>query len=242
MNTTTVADSAGMEYVAERKEAVETLATTPDVTVFKRGALHRAVKRCFDAVFAMCLVLVMLPVLLLIALAIKLDSPGPVLFRQRRHGLHRRSFTVLKFRTMCTNASSELHRQYIAALASDADTGEGGLKKLTVDPRVTRVGRFLRKTSLDELPQLLNVIRGEMSIVGPRPAIEYELEFYSKEDYARFLVRPGLTGLWQVSGRSELGFREMLALDAQYARSASLKTDAMILARTPIALVRGRAA
>ncbi len=198
------------------------------------------VKRCVDPVAAALLLLVLLPLLVLIAIAIKLESRGPVLFRQRRHGLGGAPFTVLKFRTMHDGVSPELHRRYIESLAAGAE--QAGLKKLTRDPRVTRVGGMLRKTSLDELPQLFNVVRGEMAIVGPRPAITYELDFYGDQDFDRFRVRPGLTGLWQVSGRSELGFQEMLALDAEYARDPTFRADAAIIARTPLALVRGRAA
>jgi lipopolysaccharide/colanic/teichoic acid biosynthesis glycosyltransferase len=188
------------------------------------------------------LLLVMLPVLLLVALAVKLDSRGPVLFRQKRFGRDMREFSVMKFRTMRHGASEELHKEYIRQLmAAEADE-DTGLKKLTRDPRVTRVGAFLRRTSLDELPQLLNVVLGQMSLVGPRPALAYELEHYEPAHFERFAVRPGLTGLWQVSGRSELGFREMLDLDAAYAREAGPRMDLQILARTPITLVRRHAA
>jgi lipopolysaccharide/colanic/teichoic acid biosynthesis glycosyltransferase len=179
-----------------------------------------------------------LPLLVTIAVAIKLDSAGPVIFRQRRLGRYRVPFNVLKFRTMTAGAPSEPHRRYIAQLASDGSGAPvGGLKKLTPDPRVTRVGAVLRKLSLDELPQLVNVLRGEMSLVGPRPALEYELEHYRPEHYERFAVRPGLTGLWQVSGRSRLGFQEMLDLDVQYVRQRSARLDAWILCRTPRALL-----
>jgi lipopolysaccharide/colanic/teichoic acid biosynthesis glycosyltransferase len=197
-------------------------------------------KRVIDVVLALVLLMAALPVLLVMALLVKLDSPGPVLFRQRRCGRHCRQFTVLKFRTMTDGADHTVHREYIAALAGgSAESTE--LKKLTGDPRVTRVGALLRRSSLDELPQLFNVLRGDMSIVGPRPAIDYELEHYEPHHYARFEVRPGLTGLWQVSGRSRLGFNEMLALDAEYARRSSAMLDARILARTPLEIVRGRA-
>ena len=175
-----------------------------------------------------------------LALLVRLDSTGPVLFRQTRCGRHRRPFTVLKFRTMTDGADHSVHRDYIAALARGGDDADG-LKKLTADARVTRVGTLLRRSSLDELPQLFNVLRGDMSIVGPRPAIDYELEHYAPGHWARFDVRPGLTGLWQVSGRSRLGFTEMLALDAEYARRSSLLLDASILVRTPLEILRGRA-
>jgi lipopolysaccharide/colanic/teichoic acid biosynthesis glycosyltransferase len=142
---------------------------------------------------------------------------------------------------MRADASPEMHRAYIERLAR-GDIAEDGLQKLTDDPRVTRLGRFLRRTSLDELPQLINVVRGHMSLVGPRPAIEYELAFYGPQHHERFSVRPGLTGLWQVKGRSELGFREMLDLDVEYASHCGLKTDAEILLRTPRAVLSRRAA
>jgi lipopolysaccharide/colanic/teichoic acid biosynthesis glycosyltransferase len=151
-------------------------------------------------------------------------------------------FQVMKFRTMSQDASPELHRQYIAQLMTAENEDDDGLKKLTNDPRVTRVGAFLRKTSLDELPQLLNVVAGQMSLVGPRPALGYELDHYDAVHFDRFQVRPGLTGLWQVSGRSELGFRQMLDLDAQYARESSPVQDLQILLKTPITLLRRHAA
>ena len=197
-------------------------------------------KRVFDTTVALVLLLVLLPLLLLIALAVKLDSRGPVIFRQVRLGRGMREFAVLKFRTMARDASSELHREYIAKLVAGDEDGD--LKKLTDDPRVTRVGRVLRRLSLDELPQLLNVVAGQMSLVGPRPALAYELDHYEPQHFERFSVRPGLTGLWQVSGRSGLGFREMLDLDTTYARTNSPGTDARILLATPVALVKKPAA
>jgi lipopolysaccharide/colanic/teichoic acid biosynthesis glycosyltransferase len=129
-----------------------------------------------------------------------------------------------------------MHQEYIKKLAT-GKADQDSLKKLTGDPRVTRVGQFLRKTSLDELPQLVNVFTGNMSLVGPRPALEYELQYYREEHYERFAVKPGMTGLWQVSGRNELGFTEMLDLDAEYARSSNLFTDVKILAKTPMAAI-----
>ena len=201
----------------------------------------QSAKRVVDPVLAGLLLVVLLPIMVLIAILIRLDTPGPVFFRQRRHGKDREPFTLLKFRTMYDGVSPELHRKYVESLAT-AEVDGAGLKKLADDPRVTRVGRALRKSSLDELPQLLNVVLGDMALVGPRPAIAYELPLYAAADFERFDVLPGLTGLWQVSGRSELGFREMLELDVAYARDPSLRRDAAIMARTPLALVRGRAA
>ena len=163
------------------------------------------VKRAVDLVASAALLLLLSPVFLLLALAIVVDSGRPVLFRQIRLARGLREFRVLKFRTMELGASSEMHQDYIKKLAT-GQADDDSLKKLTADPRVTRVGRFLRSTSLDELPQLVNVFLGNMSLVGPRPALEYELQYYTEEHYERFAVKPGMTGLWQVSGRNELGF------------------------------------
>jgi lipopolysaccharide/colanic/teichoic acid biosynthesis glycosyltransferase len=195
-----------------------------------------AAKRTIDLLGSALGLVLLSPVLLVLAVAIVIESGRPVLFRQFRLGRGLREFRVLKFRTMKLGSTSEMHRAYIKKLATGQADDEG-LKKLTTDPRVTRVGGFLRKTSLDELPQLVNVLLGQMSLVGPRPALEYELQYYSDDHYARFAVKPGMTGLWQVSGRNELGFAEMLDLDAEYARASNLGTDVKILMKTPAAAI-----
>jgi lipopolysaccharide/colanic/teichoic acid biosynthesis glycosyltransferase len=198
-----------------------------------------AAKRALDIALAVVLLIALLPLLLVVAGLIKLDSRGPVFFKQRRLGRTMTPFTVLKFRTMEHGAAQDRHREFIAQLAQNGSAnGSAALKKLTDDPRVTGVGRILRKLSIDELPQLINVLLGQMSLVGPRPALEYEIEHYEALHFDRFSVRPGLTGLWQVSGRNRLGFKEMLELDAEYARTATLFTDLRILARTPGAAIR----
>lgn len=240
---TSDAESLGSAVTGRHLHAIPADAPAPAA----EKDLHRTVagnvaKRILDVVLATLLLIVLLPLLIVIAVVVKLDSPGPVLFRQPRCGLNRRPFVVLKFRTMGHGACPEVHRQYIAALAAGAHDAAVGLKKLTDDARVTRSGALLRRMSLDELPQLLNVLRGQMSIVGPRPAIEYELEHYRPAHFARFEVRPGLTGLWQVSGRNRLNFEEMLHLDCEYARTRSLRRDVAILLRTPAALLRARGA
>ncbi|MGI8412422.1 MAG: sugar transferase [Solirubrobacteraceae bacterium] len=200
-------------------------------------------KRAFDIVAATALLLLLSPLLLIAAIVVGLDSPGPALFRQRRLGQDREPFEMLKFRSMYRDVSPDVHRAYIAQLAQEGYAGNPGeLHKLTGDERVTRSGRLLRRTSLDELPQLLNVLLGDMSLVGPRPAVEYELEHYRPPDYDRFLVRPGMTGLWQVSGRARLGLREMLVLDLEYAHHWSLRLDAKILLGTPAAVIGNRTA
>jgi lipopolysaccharide/colanic/teichoic acid biosynthesis glycosyltransferase len=202
-------------------------------------------KRVLDVVLAGLGLLVLSPLLAAIWLAIRLTSPGPAIFRQERLGRDEQPFTMLKFRSMTTGASDAIHRDYVSRML----TGDGapveaanGLYKLDGDPRVTRLGGWLRKTSLDELPQLVNVIRGEMSLVGPRPVLAWEAELFSAEARTRFQTRPGLTGLWQVSGRNRLTMTQALALDVEYVRRQSLWLDLTIIARTlPAQMRRGTA-
>lgn len=200
-------------------------------------------KRLLDVVLASTGLLVLAPLLLLIWAAVRLTSPGPGLFRQERLGLHERPFTMLKFRSMTSGAPDAPHRDYVSRMLTTGDTraGDAGLYKLQGDPRVTPLGAWLRRTSLDELPQLLNVVRGEMSLVGPRPSLAWEAELFTPEQRRRFGTRPGLTGLWQVSGRARLTMPQALALDVEYVRRQSLWLDLVILARTPLALRRGTA-
>jgi lipopolysaccharide/colanic/teichoic acid biosynthesis glycosyltransferase len=207
-----------------------------------RRSLWDVGKRAMDVAIAGTALVGLSPALAVVGLLVRRDSPGPVLFRQVRYGRGLERFTVLKFRTMTDGASTAVHQAYIADLARGAAPAAEGLHKLTHDARVTRVGRVLRATSADELPQLLNVLLGQMSIVGPRPALDYELQHYEPGHFRRFDVKPGLTGLWQVSGRSRLGFREMLDLDVEYARRNGPRMDLRILRRTPRALLRGGAA
>ena len=183
--------------------------------------------RALDIVVAALLLVALLPLFLAIAVAIRLDSPGRVIFRQQRIGRGRRPFTVNKFRTMRADADHDTHRTFVLQpdhrrRRGPAHVAERPFFKMAADERVTRVGRLLRKSSLDELPQLWNVLRGDMSLVGPRPPIPYEVEHYPAHWFARFAVKPGMTGLWQVSGRSELTLEEMIALDVDYARRRSL--------------------
>ena len=169
------------------------------------GLAENVARRTLDIGVAAVVLLLMAPVIAVVALTVRLNSPGPVFFRQRRLGCGMRAFTVLKFRTMRADADSALHRDYVRSLiGTDApENPPDNLYKLVVDARVTTVGRFLRSWSLDEVPQLWNVMRGDMSLVGPRPVIEYEVEQYPDWYLRRFAVKPGMTGLWQVSGRNE---------------------------------------
>lgn len=196
-----------------------------------RANVAIAVKRFADVVLASGLLVALTPLLAVVALAVRFTSPGPVIFRQERLGQHQRPFTVLKFRSMLPNADPEVHRRFLQRQAAgNCDNIE--LFKVTDDARVTPIGRLIRKLSIDELPQLVNVVRGDMSIVGPRPDLAYSLDMYSAHHFRRFDVPPGMTGLWQVSGRSELSYMEMLELDVAYADGWSLGLDLMILART----------
>jgi lipopolysaccharide/colanic/teichoic acid biosynthesis glycosyltransferase len=192
-------------------------------------------RRTADIIVGGVLVLLLSPLLLLIGLAIRLDSRGPALFRQRRVGHSRREFTLFKFRSMRLDADPRGHREYVTALiqGNAPNGGRENLYKLAVDDRITPVGRWIRRWSLDELPQLFNVILGDMTLVGPRPAIPYEVDEYPSWYLERFTVKPGLTGLWQVSGRSERTYEEMVRLDIEYTQSRSLMLDISILARTP---------
>jgi exopolysaccharide biosynthesis polyprenyl glycosylphosphotransferase len=199
----------------------------------------RFVKRSLDVVVAGTALLVLSPLFAYIAWRIKRDSPGPVFFRQTRLGLNMREFTSLKFRTMRVGVDESQHRAYIkATMNSRAEAGANGLFKLDRGGDVTPCGRWLRKTSLDELPQLINVLRGEMSLVGPRPCIPYEAENFQPHHFERFLVPPGITGLWQVAARARSSFGEALEMDVAYARSWSLGLDLRLLCKTPFAVLR----
>jgi exopolysaccharide biosynthesis polyprenyl glycosylphosphotransferase len=222
----------------------------PDLSEKKPGRrLALLLKRAIDVLGSAMLLLVLSPLYGLISLAIKLTSKGPVIFKQARLGRLGSRFQCLKFRTMYVNNSSQIHQEYIAKfIAGQAESAaktesSAPVFKITNDPRVTAVGRILRKTSLDELPQFLNVLRGEMSLVGPRPPVPYEFKIYEIWHRRRVLeVKPGVTGLWQVSGRSRTSFDDMVRLDLRYSQSWSLWLDLKILMATPRAVVTGEGA
>lgn len=194
-----------------------------------------ALTRLIDVTVAASSLIVLAPFMLVIAGVVRATSPGPALFRQTRVGHRKQPFVILKFRTMQVDCDETVHRSYVCRELSGEDPREpdgSGLFKLERDHRVTPVGRILRSSSLDELPQLINVLRGEMSLVGPRPALDWELELYQPHHHERFQVKPGITGLWQVSGRSRLPMTEALDLDVEYVRRRSLGLDLWILVRT----------
>lgn len=221
----------------------------PDL--MKPGTKKRSlllVKRSIDLLVTGIGLLLLSPLFLAIAIAIKLTSKGPVLFRQQRVGQYGKLFTVLKFRSMVVNNDANVHKDYVMKLIKDQaekkTSGAGeGVYKLTNDHRITSIGKLLRRTSLDELPQIINVLKGDMSLVGPRPAIPYELAAYQTWHRRRILeAKPGITGLWQVTGRSLVKFDDMVRMDLRYATSWSLWLDLKILLMTPKAVIKGAGA
>jgi lipopolysaccharide/colanic/teichoic acid biosynthesis glycosyltransferase len=219
----------------------------PDEVTGNKPAIGAAIKRLLDILGSAALLLCLVPVLAVIAALVKLKSPGPVLFRQARIGRNMKPFKMLKFRTMHVNADPGLHRAFVSEFIASSNKNQAKdgapVFKLVADPRITPIGAVLRRTSLDELPQLWNVLRGEMSLVGPRPPLPYEVEQY-RSWHARRVVeaKPGITGPWQVGGRSRTTFDDMVRLDLQYAKAQSVWTDIKILLATPGAVFSGKGA
>lgn len=223
------------------------LAVVPNVGHLRYGVSGARFKRVIDVVVSATMLVLLAPLLAAIALAVRLTSPGPALFRQTRVGFAERPFTMWKFRTMRADCDDRIHREFMRSMLRDPDTspdtspdtGAGSASddgsevfKLVDDPRITRIGAFLRRTSLDELPQLINVLRGEMSLVGPRPCLYYELEEYQPHHRMRATSMPGMTGLWQVDGRSAVHPHQALDMDLTYIKTCSLWSDLVLLVRT----------
>ena len=229
-----------------RKTEIDQIGVLPMIRLFREplSSSARILKRTFDLIFATLAITLLAPLWLLIALLIKLDSRGRVFYTQERVGMDGRLFLLYKFRTMTAGADPELHREYQRAfIAGRAEANLGNENKptykLLADPRITRIGKLLRRTSLDEVPQLLNVLAGDMSLVGPRPPIPYEVEAYELWHRKRLDMKPGLTGLWQVSGRNRLPFEEMVRLDLFYIENWSLLLDLEIILRTGFVMLGG---
>jgi exopolysaccharide biosynthesis polyprenyl glycosylphosphotransferase len=218
---------------AGRHSSIRDGITDWSLGTYSRTAIAARVKRLADVAGAATGLVVSAPVMMLVALAIKLESRGPVLFTQTRVGKHGRPFRMYKFRTMCPDAE---HRK---ADLANLNEMSGPVFKVTNDPRTTRLGRFLRKYSIDELPQLVNVLSGRMSLVGPRPALPSEVEAYQPWHRKRLLAKPGLTCLWQVNGRHHVDFDEWMRLDLEYIDKSSLGLDLKILAKTVPAVLKG---
>jgi exopolysaccharide biosynthesis polyprenyl glycosylphosphotransferase len=212
------------------------IAAAPGSTVAPGVATYHLVKRFFDVTAALFGLAMLLPLFPFIVLLIKLETPGPIFFRQERVGRRGRVFTCYKFRSMTADA------EQLKDELADLNEATGAAFKIRDDPRITGVGRFLRRSSLDEFPQIFNVLRGEMSIVGPRPQIPSEVLQYTSTQARRLLVKPGLTCLWQVSGRSHLDFAEWMELDLEYVRRCSLRFDIWILSRTLPAVIQRKGA
>ena len=221
-------------------------ATTARAVPHARGYWYQVVKRTLDVLTSMVFLVLLLPLWLLIAVLIKLDSRGPVLFKNTAVGKDEEPFTMYKFRSMRVASNSDEHRQDVRRNFAEGqpttidEKGRPIFKSALVDAsRITRVGKFLRQTSLDEAPQFWNVLRGEMSVVGPRPALPYEADLYDDMQRCRFHVKPGLTGLYQVSGRNRVPISEMLRLDLEYVEKQSVSLDLAIIVKTPLAMFLG---
>lgn len=227
-----IADAAGPRLTSQEVAGLDLVHVKPPH--FTGWELYA--KRAFDVVFSALVLVLLSPVFLAIAIAIHRDNPGPIIFRQQRIGLNGRPFTIHKFRSMSVDAESKL------VLLRERSMSDGPLFKMNDDPRTTRVGRVLRKYSLDELPQFWTVLRGSMSVVGPRPHLEKELDEFPDEGLRRLLIKPGITGLWQVSGRSDLKLEDSVKLDLRYVRSWSLLGDVAIIMKTVLAVVKPRGA
>jgi exopolysaccharide biosynthesis polyprenyl glycosylphosphotransferase len=235
-------------YAVGPSQSVDTESPLPVLPRSTRARVHAAVKRLVDIAGSGLLLVVLSPLFLLVALLVKSSSRGPVFFRQPRVGEYGKFFTMLKFRTMKVDADSAIHKEFVSQMiqggtpSGDAAGGDAPFK-IVNDPRVTPVGHLLRRTSLDELPQFWNVMCGDMSLVGPRPPLAYEVEQYKPWHYRRVLeAKPGITGLWQVSGRSQTTFDDMVRLDLRYAKKCSTWTDVKILMATPRAVISGKGA
>jgi lipopolysaccharide/colanic/teichoic acid biosynthesis glycosyltransferase len=218
--------------------------SAPTPSAIRIDPSYLRAKRILDILFILLMLVPLCIVMVIVAVLIRLDSKGPIFFRQKRVGLHGVEFDMFKFRSMHMNCDDSAHReaikQYMNGATLNDDVGTDNPYKLANDPRVTRIGRFIRRTSIDELPQFINVLRGEMTLVGPRPPLPYEAEAYSLRDLLRLGGKPGLTGTWQVYGRSRVAFQEMVEMDIVYLQQQSISQDLKLIALTAPVMLRGR--
>jgi lipopolysaccharide/colanic/teichoic acid biosynthesis glycosyltransferase len=243
----TISSTSFPEYIKEAgKEdwvADARLYPSPSKRI-ESNKFSRILKRCIDIVGSIFGIIIFSPFFIIIPIIAKVTSKGPVFFTQKRVGQGGRLFTCIKFRSMCVQKDYTIHKEFITKFIQSSKnetvTGYKPEYKLKNDPRITPIGKFLRKTSIDEIPQLFNVLRGDMSLVGPRPAIPYEIEGYNTWHKRRVLeVKPGITGFWQVKGRSKTSFEDMVRMDLQYIKEWSLFWDIILIIQTPFALFRG---
>jgi len=228
--------------MVDRKVLNDLRTTQRVLDILEKGPKHTVPteKRIMDIVIALGLILVFSPIFIIAAILIKLTSRGPVVFKQTRLGLNGRPFQILKFRTMRTDMEDDIHRAFMKkVIEKQKASGSCQVFKMKDDPRITFVGKILRKTSLDELPQLFNVVKGEMSVIGPRPPLAYEVECYKKWQLERLTGLPGITGLWQVSGRNHTDFETMVRQDIEYIKTRDLSLDLKILFKTVPAMLKG---
>jgi lipopolysaccharide/colanic/teichoic acid biosynthesis glycosyltransferase len=221
-----------------------TVQSAPTQNIISIEIGYQRAKRMLDLVFTLLILVPLCIVIVIVAVLIRLDSEGPIFFRQKRIGQDRSEFTMLKIRSMYVNSDDSIHREVIEKFMNGQKIRNNATAELSYkqvnDPRITRVGRFLRKTSLDELPQFFNVLRGEMTLVGPRPPLAYEVERYSSHDLMRLSGKPGLTGTWQVYGRSTVTFQSMVEMDIAYLQKQSLIEDLKLIALTVPVMLQGR--
>ncbi|MGI5895442.1 MAG: sugar transferase [Oscillospiraceae bacterium] len=220
----------GKSFLSASPEKEESAVSVP------QKPLYDFFKRFFDLLLSVLALIVLSPLFLVVSILIKAEDGGNVIYRQARHGRNERIFQIYKFRSMCVDADKKQKE------IENLNEADGPIFKIAQDPRITKTGRFLRKTSVDELPQLINIIKGDMSIVGPRPLPTYETERLTESQRQRLCVKPGLTCYWQVSGRSNTSFQEMMELDFKYLRERSLWTDFKIICKTFITVFRGEGA
>jgi lipopolysaccharide/colanic/teichoic acid biosynthesis glycosyltransferase len=238
-------DSLALSNEKVTQQLAESLEETTGLSIRRRSWLARAGKRSIDVVVSLLVLVFGFPFFLAIALMIKITSRGPVFFRQRRVGCNGSTFILYKFRTMRVGIDDKVHREFTKnfingdGMHTELDRNGDNVYKLTNDPRVTGVGNFLRRVSLDELPQFINILKGEMAIVGPRPSLPYEYDCYKDWHKLRVKVKPGLTGLWQVSGRSTVTFDEMVKLDLYYIESWTMLMDIKIMFKTLPVMLAG---
>jgi len=219
--------------------------TAPDQAIDIDPGYLRA-KRLLDLVLTLLLLIPICIVIVIFAVLIRLDSSGPIFYRQKRVGLRGAEFSIFKFRSMYVNSDDSVHRDAVVKYMNGQEMNGGtaaAIKfqfKLSDDPRVTRVGRFIRKASIDELPQFFNILRGEMTLVGPRPPLPYEVEYYTPFHWLRLSGKPGLTGIWQVHGRSRVDFQSMVEMDIEYLQHQSFWEDLKLIALTVPVMIQGR--